>query len=46
MNPLIMFLTLISVSLGGEETEKEVVTGLSLLQFEESQLVGLQILLL
>ena len=44
MTPLIMFL--ISLSSGGEETEKEVVTGLSLRQFEESQLVGLQILLL
>ena len=37
---------IILLSLGGEETEKEVVTGLSLRQFEESQLVGLQILLL
>ena len=46
MIPLIMFLIFISLSLGGEETEKEVVTGLSLRQFEESQLVGLQILLL
>ena len=44
MNPLIMFLTLLSS--GGEETEKEIVAGLSLRQFEESQLVGLQILLL
>ena len=31
---------------GGEETEEEVVAGLSLRQFEESQLVGLQIFLL
>ena len=31
---------------GGEETEEEVVAGLSLRQFEESQLVGVQIFLL
>ena len=31
---------------GGEEAEEEAVTGLSVRQFEESQLVGLQILLL
>ena len=31
---------------GGEEAEEEAVAGLSLRQFEEPQLVGLQILLL